>query len=269
MWADLQNEFLPEEFQVSSDSYLKQGRDLIPRKRLSKSEYIYHRKLLKSLDKYPVDEILKDAMTVSSAIQEEYSRVFFGKKGDSDEYLKIKSDILAHYFSSDFCVAYEPLFIKHFSEMELLRFEHAFAGLLDFHIKSANYTNQVQILEEQMYLYERIFETAKELLLCFSGLYSQGMIVKLEQSQLIQKQQQFKALQYAIREIDTALQMNPALAEVNHRLKGNPHLARILDYKEFISKHKDISHFKKPEKTQVETIPVNTISLFITKSRRL
>lgn len=269
MWADLQNEYLPEEFQVSSDSYLKQGRDLIPRKRLSKSEYIYHQKLLKSLDKYPVDKILKDAMTVSSAIQEEYSRVFFGKKGDSDVYLKMKSDILAHYFSSDFCVAYEPLFIKHFSEMELLRIEHAFAGLLDFHIKSANYTNQVQILEEQMYLYERIFETAKELLLCFSGLYSQGMIVKLEQLQLIQKQQQLKSLQNAIHEIDALLQMQPALAEVNHRLNNNSNLARILECKEFISKHNDISQLRKPEKPQVEAIPKNTISLSIIKPRRL
>lgn len=53
LFADLENQYLPEEYQVSSLSYKKQGIKKIPGRHISKAAYEVHRKLVAQLRKMP------------------------------------------------------------------------------------------------------------------------------------------------------------------------------------------------------------------------
>lgn len=53
LFADIENQYLPEEYQVSSLSYRKQGIKKIPGRHISKAAYEVHRKLVAQLRKMP------------------------------------------------------------------------------------------------------------------------------------------------------------------------------------------------------------------------
>ena len=53
LFADLENQYLPEEYQVSSLSYRKQGIKKIPGRHISKAAYEVHRKLVAQLRRMP------------------------------------------------------------------------------------------------------------------------------------------------------------------------------------------------------------------------
>lgn len=53
LFADLENQYLPEEYQVSSLSYKKQGIKKIPGRHISKAAYEVHRKLVAQLRRMP------------------------------------------------------------------------------------------------------------------------------------------------------------------------------------------------------------------------
>lgn len=56
LFADLENQYLPEEYQVSSLSYRKQGIKKIPGRHISKAAYEVHRKLVAQLRKMPQEQ---------------------------------------------------------------------------------------------------------------------------------------------------------------------------------------------------------------------
>ena len=56
LFADLENQYLPEEYQVSSLSYRKQGIKKIPGRHISKAAYEVHRKLVTQLRRMPQEQ---------------------------------------------------------------------------------------------------------------------------------------------------------------------------------------------------------------------
>lgn len=56
LFADLENQYLPEEYQVSSLSYRKQGIKKIPGRHISKAAYEVHRKLVAQLRRMPQEQ---------------------------------------------------------------------------------------------------------------------------------------------------------------------------------------------------------------------
>jgi len=83
LFADLENQYLPEEYQVSSLSYRKQGIKKIPGRHISKAAYEVHRKLVAQLRKMPQEQREAYVQQIIAEIEKECrTGAYNGTQGD-------------------------------------------------------------------------------------------------------------------------------------------------------------------------------------------
>ena len=83
LFADLENQYLPEEYQVSSLSYKKQGIKKIPGRHISKAAYEVHRKLVAQLRRMPQEQREAYVQQIIAEIEKECrTGAYNGTQGD-------------------------------------------------------------------------------------------------------------------------------------------------------------------------------------------
>lgn len=83
LFADLENQYLPEEYQVSPLSYRKQGIKKIPGRHISKAAYEVHRKLVAQLRRMPQEQREAYVEQITAEIEKECrTGAYNGTQGD-------------------------------------------------------------------------------------------------------------------------------------------------------------------------------------------
>ena len=83
LFADLENQYLPEEYQVSSLSYKKQGIKKIPGRHISKAAFEVHRKLVAQLRRMPQEQREAYVQQIIAEIEKECrTGAYNGTQGD-------------------------------------------------------------------------------------------------------------------------------------------------------------------------------------------
>lgn len=160
LFADLENQYLSEEYQVSPLSYRKQGIKKIPGRHISKAAYEVHRKLVAQLRKMPQEQREAYVQQIIAEIEKECrTRAYNGTQGNvvhnirqSEESKELQELKLSLQEDLQRVSRYKPpkqYVSKYTHGRSATIIESAFASIVSYYQRLQNEYNTTQAAQEQ------------------------------------------------------------------------------------------------------------------------
>ena len=160
LFADLENQYLPEEYQVSSLSYRKQGIKKIPGRHISKAAFEVHRKLVAQLRKMPQERREAYVQQIIAEIEKECrTGAYNGAEGNvvhnirqSEESKEMQELKLSLREDLQRVKRYKPpkqYVSKYTHGRTAITIESAFASIVSYYQRLQNDYNTTQAAQEQ------------------------------------------------------------------------------------------------------------------------
>lgn len=160
LFADLENQYLPTEYQVSSLSYHKQGIKKIPGRHISKAAYEVHRKLVAQLRRMPQERREAYVQQIMLQIEKECrTEVYNGTQGDvvhnirhSEESKELQELKLSLQEDLQRVGRYKPpkqYVSKYTHGRTAITIESAFVSIVSYYQRLQNDYNTTQAAQEQ------------------------------------------------------------------------------------------------------------------------
>lgn len=160
LFADLENQYLPEEYQVSSLSYRKQGIKKIPGRHISKAAYEVHRKLVTQLRRMPQEQREAYVQQIIAEIEKECrTGAYNGAEGNvvhnirqSEESKEMQELKLSLQEDLRTVSRYKPpkqYVSKYTHGRTAITIESAFASIVSYYQRLRNDYNTTQAAQEQ------------------------------------------------------------------------------------------------------------------------
>lgn len=160
LFADLENQYLLEEYQVSSLSYKKQGIKKIPGKHISKAAYEVHRKLVAQLRRIPQEQREAYVHQIIAEIEKECrTGAYNGTQGDvvhsirqyeeSKEMQELKLSLQEDLRSAGKYKPPKQYVSKYTHGRTAITIESAFVSIVSYYQRLQNDYNTTQAAQEQ------------------------------------------------------------------------------------------------------------------------
>lgn len=160
LFADLENQYLPTEYQVSSLSYHKQGIKKIPGRHISKAAYEVHRKMVAQLRRMPQERREAYVQQIMLQIEKECrTEVYNGTQGDvvhnirhSEESKELQELKLSLQEDLQRVGRYKPpkqYVSKYTHGRTAITIESAFVSIVSYYQRLQNDYNTTQAAQEQ------------------------------------------------------------------------------------------------------------------------
>lgn len=184
LFADLENQYLLEEYQVSPLSYKKQGIKKIPGKHISKVAYEVHRKLVTQLRRMPQEQREAYVQQIIAEIEKECrTEAYNGTQGDvvhnirhSEESKELQELKLSLQEDLQRVGRYKPpkQYVSRYTHVRSsIAIERAFIGIIAYYQRLQNDYNTTQAAQEQtadmlMDTTAKLVQAQDDLLIMFS-----------------------------------------------------------------------------------------------------
>lgn len=184
LFATLENQYLPEEYQVSPLSYKKQGIKKIPGKHISKVAYEVHRKLVTQLRRMPQEQREAYVQQIIAEIEKECrTEAYNGTQGDvvhnirhSEESKELQELKLSLQEDLQRVGRYKPpkQYVSRYTHVRSsIAIERAFIGIIAYYQRLQNDYNTTQAAQEQtadmlMDTTAKLVQAQDDLLIMFS-----------------------------------------------------------------------------------------------------
>lgn len=160
LFADLENQYLPEEYQVSSLSYRKQGIKKIPGRHISKAAYEVHRKLVTQLRRMPQEQREAYAQQIIAEIEKECrTGAYNGTQGnvvhsirqheESKDMQELKKSLQEDLRTVSRYKPPKQYVSKYTHGRTAINIESAFASIVSYYQRLQNDYNTTQAAQEQ------------------------------------------------------------------------------------------------------------------------
>ena len=160
LFADLENQYLPEEYQVSSLSYRKQGIKKIPARHISKAAYEVHRKLVTQLRRMPQEQREAYAQQIIAEIEKECrTGAYNGTQGnvvhsirqheESKDMQELKKSLQEDLRTVSRYKPPKQYVSKYTHGRTAINIESAFASIVSYYQRLQNDYNTTQAAQEQ------------------------------------------------------------------------------------------------------------------------
>mgnify|MGYP000679120219 FL=1 len=160
LFADLENQYLPEEYQVSPLSYRKQGIKKIPGRHISKAAYEVHRKLVAQLRKMPQERREAYVQQIIAQIEKECRmEAYNGTQGnvvhsvrqfaESKEMQELKLSLQEDLRTVSRYKPPKQYVSKYTHGRTAITIESAFASIVSYYQRLRNDYNTTQAAQEQ------------------------------------------------------------------------------------------------------------------------
>ena len=160
LFADLENQYLPKEYQVSSLSYRKQGIKKIPGRHISKAAYEVHRKLVAQLRKMPQERREAYVQQIIAQIEKECRmEAYNGTQGnvvhsvrqfaESKEMQELKLSLQEDLRTVSRYKPPKQYVSKYTHGRTAIIIESAFASIVSYYQRLRNDYNTTQAAQEQ------------------------------------------------------------------------------------------------------------------------
>ncbi len=160
LFADLENQYLPEEYQVSPLSYRKQGIKKIPGRHISKAAYEVHRKLVAQLRRMPQEQREAYVQQILSQIEKECrTGAYNGTQGnvvhsirqfeESKDMQELKLSLLEDLQKVKRYKPPKQYISKYTHGRTAITIESAFASIVSYYQRLRNDYNTTQAAQEQ------------------------------------------------------------------------------------------------------------------------
>lgn len=160
LFADLENQYLPEEYQVSSLSYRKQGIKKIPGRHISKAAYEVHRKLVTQLRRMPQEQREAYAQQIIAEIEKECrTGAYNGTQGnvvhsirqheESKDMQELKKSLQEDLRTVSRYKLPKQYVSKYTHGRTAINIESAFASIVSYYQRLQNDYNTTQAAQEQ------------------------------------------------------------------------------------------------------------------------
>lgn len=160
LFADLENQYLPEEYQVSSLSYRKQGIKKIPGRHISKAAYEVHRKLVTQLRRMPQEQREAYAQQIIAEIEKECrTGAYNGTQGnvvhsirqheESKDMQELKKSLQEDLRTVSRYKPPKQYVSKYTHGRTAITIESAFASIVSYYQRLQNDYNTTQAAQEQ------------------------------------------------------------------------------------------------------------------------
>lgn len=160
LFADLENQYLPEEYQVSPLSYRKQGIKKIPGRHISKAAYEVHRKLVAQLRKMPQERREAYVQQIIAQIEKECRmEAYNGTQGnvvhsvrqftESKEMQELKLSLQEDLRTVSRYKPPKQYVSKYTHGRTAITIESAFASIVSYYQRLQNDYNTTQAAQEQ------------------------------------------------------------------------------------------------------------------------
>lgn len=217
MFCEIENKYLPEEYQVTPDSYKKQGLDIIPGKHLGKAASNVRKKLREQVQGLSPEKRKEYLERILKQVQSDYRRVYYeNSRFISDERKQLHKEIsdslqaVKPYKPQKEYISYCSLFNK--SKIAL---EYAFAKLLYFNRYMCQEQMHKESYETTIKAMEKIAEAEEDLLIMFSTGLTASMENRLIQGVFEMDKELLKQLGKEIRQTEAEIEkLKEKLTEV-------------------------------------------------------
>ena len=160
LFADLENQYLPEEYQVSSLSYRKQGIKKIPGRHISKAAYEVHRKLVTQLRRMPQEQREAYVQQIIAEIEKECrTGAYNGTQGnvvhsirqheESKDMQELKKSLQEDLRTVSRYKPPKQYVSKYTHGRTAINIESAFASIVSYYQRLQNDYNTTQAAQEQ------------------------------------------------------------------------------------------------------------------------
>ena len=160
LFADIENQYLPEEYQVSSLSYKKQGIKKIPGRHISKAAYEVHRKLVTQLRKMPQERREAYVQQIIAEIEKECrTGAYNGTQGnvvhsirqfaESKDMQELKTALQEDLRTVSRYKPPKQYISKYTHGRTAITIESAFASIVSYYQRLQNDYNTTQAAQEQ------------------------------------------------------------------------------------------------------------------------
>ena len=160
LFADLENQYLLEEYQVSSLSYKKQGIKKIPGRHISKAAYEVHRKLVAQLRRMPQEQREAYVQQIIAEIEKECRmEAYNGTQGnvvhsvrqfaESKEMQELKQELQEDLRTVSRYKPPKQYISKYTHGRTAITIESAFASIVSYYQRLRNDYNTTQAAQEQ------------------------------------------------------------------------------------------------------------------------
>lgn len=160
LFADLENQYLPAEYQVSSLSYRKQGIKKIPGRHISKAAYEVHRKLVAQLRRMPQERREAYIQQIIAQIEKECrTEAYNGTQGnvvhnvrqfaESKEMQELKLSLQEDLRTVSKYKPPRQYISKYTHGRTAITIESAFASIVSYYSRMQNEYNSTQAAQEQ------------------------------------------------------------------------------------------------------------------------
>lgn len=160
LFADLENQYLLEEYQVSSLSYKKQGIKKIPGRHISKAAYEVHRKLVTQLRRMPQEQREAYVQQIIAEIEKECRmEAYNGTQGnvvhsvrqfaESKEMQELKQELQEDLRTVSRYKPPKQYISKYTHGRTAITIESAFASIVSYYQRLRNDYNTTQAAQEQ------------------------------------------------------------------------------------------------------------------------
>lgn len=160
LFADIENQYLPEEYQVSSLSYRKQGIKKLPGRHISKAAYEVHRKLVAQLRRMPQEHREAYVEQIIAQIEKECrTGAYNGTQGDvvhsirqfeeSKDMQELKLSLLEDLQKVKRYKPPKQYVSKYTHGRTAITIESAFASIVSYYQRLQNDYNTTQAAQEQ------------------------------------------------------------------------------------------------------------------------
>ena len=160
LFADLENQYLPEEYQVSPLSYKKQGIKKIPGRHISKAAYEVHRKLVAQLRRMPQEQREAYVQQIIAEIEKECrTGAYNGTQGnvvhsirqfeESKDMQELKTALQEDLRTVSRYKPPKQYISKYAHGRTAITIESAFASIVSYYQRLQNEYNSTQAAQEQ------------------------------------------------------------------------------------------------------------------------
>lgn len=185
LFATLENQYLPEEYQVSSLSYRKQGIKKLPGKHISKAAYEVHRKLVAQLRRMPLERREAYVQQIMLQIEKECrTEAYNGAKGnvvhnirqseESKELQELRAALLEEVRSAGRYTPPKQYVSRYTHARSRIVIERAFTSIIAYYQRLQNDYNTTQAAQQQtaemmMDITQKLTQAEDDLLIMFSN----------------------------------------------------------------------------------------------------
>lgn len=243
IFADIQNQYLPEEFKVCADSYEKQGIDRIPGRHLGKAASQVQARLEKQVNSLPPDQKEQYLLQILDDIQKQYRSVYYQSSRQLRNQVRSSLQNGYPYKPSMQYISYSS--VRNRNRNDLLK---GFSNLYYFALSQAQTPDEIEAEKAQ----KRILKAASDLIIMFAYGLTKAMENRLLTGEYELKKYYLKQLGKEIRTIESQLKSEGCEKDydkLSHQLrKCNDRLTHFQ------------SHIRKPGTETTTAGAANTIS---------